>query len=44
MSQVNGETNSLLYRGYPLQEPVATCRFDEVVHLLYAGDDVSRAS
>lgn len=38
VSQVNVETNSLLYRGYPVQELAAACSFEEVVHLLWFGD------
>lgn len=35
VSKVNPETNSLLYRGYPVQELAAKCSFEEVVYLLW---------
>ncbi|TQJ62195.1 2-methylcitrate synthase [Arthrobacter sp. SLBN-100] len=35
VSKVNAETNSLLYRGYPVQELAATCNFEEVAYLLW---------
>ncbi|WP_448073522.1 bifunctional 2-methylcitrate synthase/citrate synthase [Georgenia yuyongxinii] len=38
ISKVNPETNSLLYRGYPVQELAARCTFEEVVHLLWHGE------
>lgn len=38
VSKVNVETNSLLYRGYPVQELAAACAFEEVVYLLWFGD------
>ncbi|WP_278234698.1 bifunctional 2-methylcitrate synthase/citrate synthase [Isoptericola sp. AK164] len=38
VSHVNVESNSLLYRGYPVQELAATTSFEEVVHLLWYGD------
>ncbi|WP_062385711.1 bifunctional 2-methylcitrate synthase/citrate synthase [Demequina iriomotensis] len=38
VSQVNVETNSLLYRGYPVQELASMCSFEDVVHLLWNGD------
>ncbi|WP_062464018.1 bifunctional 2-methylcitrate synthase/citrate synthase [Demequina soli] len=38
VSKVNVETNSLLYRGYPVQELAAMCSFEDVVHLLWNGD------
>ena len=37
ISKVNPETNSLLYRGYPVQELAAQCSFDEVAWLLWHG-------
>jgi 2-methylcitrate synthase len=37
ISKVNPETNSLLYRGYPVQELAARCSFDEVAWLLWHG-------
>ncbi|AMM18933.1 citrate synthase/methylcitrate synthase [Frondihabitans sp. PAMC 28766] len=38
VSKVNPETNSLLYRGYPVQELAANCSFEEVAYLLWNGD------
>ena len=38
VSKVNPETNSLLYRGYPVQELAATCSFEEVAYLLWNGE------
>ncbi|WP_395244870.1 bifunctional 2-methylcitrate synthase/citrate synthase [Agromyces sp. MMS24-K17] len=38
ISKVNPETNSLLYRGYPVQELAATQPFEAVAHLLWHGD------
>jgi 2-methylcitrate synthase len=38
ISKVNPETNSLLYRGYPVQELAAQCTFEEVAHLLWQGE------
>ncbi|WP_142062323.1 bifunctional 2-methylcitrate synthase/citrate synthase [Pseudarthrobacter sp. B4EP4b] len=38
VSKVNPETNSLLYRGYPVQELAAKCSFEEVAYLLWNGD------
>jgi 2-methylcitrate synthase/citrate synthase II len=38
ISKVNPETNSLLYRGYPVQELAASCSFEEVAHLLWTGE------
>lgn len=38
ISKVNPETNSLLYRGYPVQELAANCTFEEVAYLLWHGD------
>ena len=38
VSKVNPETNSLLYRGYPVQELAARCSFEEVAHLLLVGE------
>jgi 2-methylcitrate synthase/citrate synthase II len=37
ISKVNPETNSLLYRGYPVQELAAACTFEEVAYLLWYG-------
>jgi 2-methylcitrate synthase/citrate synthase II len=38
ISKVNPETNSLLYRGYPVQELAANCTFEEVAYLLWHGE------
>ncbi|MDQ0894302.1 bifunctional 2-methylcitrate synthase/citrate synthase [Agromyces ramosus] len=38
ISKVNPETNSLLYRGYPVQELAASVTFEEVAHLLWYGE------
>jgi 2-methylcitrate synthase len=38
ISKVNPETNSLLYRGYPVQELAAKCTFEEVAYLLWYGE------
>jgi len=38
VSKVNPETNSLLYRGYPVQELAARCSFEEVAWLLWHGE------
>ncbi|UJP10005.1 bifunctional 2-methylcitrate synthase/citrate synthase [Microbacterium sp. KUDC0406] len=38
ISKVNPETNSLLYRGYPVQELAATQPFEAVAFLLWSGE------
>ena len=38
ISKVNPESNSLLYRGYPVQELAEKCTFEEVAYLLWNGD------
>jgi len=38
ISKVNPETNSLLYRGYPVQELAANCTFEQVAYLLWHGE------
>src|SRR3954470_3433864 len=38
VSKVNSDTNSLLYRGYPVQELAARCSFEEVAYLLWNGE------
>ena len=38
ISKVNPETNSLLYRGYPVQELAERCTFEEVAWLLWHGE------
>jgi 2-methylcitrate synthase len=38
VSKVNPESNSLLYRGYPVQELAASKSFEEVAYLLWNGE------
>ncbi|WP_025133290.1 bifunctional 2-methylcitrate synthase/citrate synthase [Leucobacter sp. PH1c] len=38
ISKVSPDTNSLLYRGYPVQELAATQPFEAVAHLLWHGE------
>jgi 2-methylcitrate synthase len=38
ISKVNSDTNSLLYRGYPVQELAASVTFEEVAYLLWYGE------
>ncbi|RAV31877.1 bifunctional 2-methylcitrate synthase/citrate synthase [Corynebacterium heidelbergense] len=38
ISKVNPETNSLTYRGYPVQELAEKCSFEEVAYLLWRGN------
>ena len=38
VSKVNPETNSLLYRGYPVQQLAERCTAEEVAYLLWHGD------
>ena len=38
ISKVNPDTNSLLYRGYPVQELAATQPFEAVAYLLWHGE------
>jgi 2-methylcitrate synthase/citrate synthase II len=38
VSTVNEQTNSLLYRGYPVQELAASCSFEEVAYLIWHGE------
>jgi 2-methylcitrate synthase/citrate synthase II len=38
ISKVNPDTNSLLYRGYPVQELAATQPFEAVAYLLWQGE------
>jgi len=35
VSKVTPETNSLIYKGYPVQELAEACRFEEVAYLLW---------
>ena len=43
ISKVNPDTNSLLYRGYPVQELAARCSFEEVAYLLWNGELPTRS-
>ena len=43
VSKVNPDTNSLLYRGYPVQELAANCSFEQVAYLLWNGELPSAA-
>ncbi len=38
VSKVNPDTNSLIYRGYPVQDLAENCSFEEVAYLLYHGE------
>ncbi|MES3037518.1 MAG: bifunctional 2-methylcitrate synthase/citrate synthase [Bdellovibrionota bacterium] len=38
VSKVNAETNSLIYRGYPVQDLAENCKFEEVAYLMYKGE------
>ncbi|MEV7551581.1 bifunctional 2-methylcitrate synthase/citrate synthase [Amycolatopsis sp. NPDC089917] len=38
VSMVNPDTNSLTYRGYPVQDLAARCSFEEVAYLLWHGE------
>ena len=38
ISKVNADTNSLLYRGYPVQDLASTKTFEEVALLLWDGE------
>ena len=38
ISMVNPETNSLTYRGYPVQELARQCSFEQVAYLLWHGE------
>lgn len=38
VSKVNSDTNSLIYRGYPVQDLADHCRFEEVAYLMYHGE------
>lgn len=38
VSKVNPDTNSLIYRGYPVQDLAENCSFEEVAFLLYNGE------
>lgn len=38
VSRVNPDTNSLIYRGYPVQELAEHCSFEQVAYLLWHGE------
>jgi citrate synthase len=38
ISMVNEATNSLLYRGYPVQDLAASCGFEQVAYLIWHGE------
>ena len=38
VSKVNADTNSLIYRGYPVQDLAENCKFEEVAYLMYKGE------
>ncbi len=38
VSKVNPDTNSLIYRGYPVQDLAENCRFEEVAYLMYKSE------
>ena len=38
ISKVDPETNSLIYRGYPVQDLAARCVFEQVAYLLWHGE------
>lgn len=38
ISMVNPDSNSLTYRGYPVQDLASRCSFEEVAHLLWYGE------
>ena len=43
VSKVVQETNSLTYRGYPVQELAANCSFEEVAYLIWNGELPTKA-
>lgn len=43
VSKVNPDTNSLIYRGYPVQDLAENCRFEEVAYLMYKGELPNKA-
>lgn len=43
ISKVTPETNSLIYKGYPVQELAEKCRFEEVAYLLWNGELPNKA-
>jgi 2-methylcitrate synthase len=43
VSKVNAETNSLIYRGYPVQDLAENCSFEEVAFLMYNNELPNKA-
>jgi 2-methylcitrate synthase len=43
VSKVNPDTNSLIYRGYPVQDLAENCSFEEVAYLMYKGELPTKA-
>jgi 2-methylcitrate synthase len=43
VSKVNADTNSLVYRGYPVQDLAENCSFEEVAFLMYTGELPNKA-
>jgi len=43
VSKVNADTNSLIYRGYPVQDLAENCKFEEVAYLMYKGELPNKA-
>lgn len=43
VSKVNPDTNSLIYRGYPVQDLAEMCSFEEVAYLMYNGELPNKA-
>ena len=43
VSKVNPDTNSLVYRGYPVQDLAELCTFEEVAYLMYKGELPNKA-
>lgn len=43
VSKVNADTNSLVYRGYPVQDLAENCSFEEVAYLMYTGELPNKA-
>src|SRR5690242_13626254 len=43
VSKVNPDTNSLIYRGYPVQDLAEMCSFEEVAYLMYNSELPNKA-
>ena len=43
VSKVMPETNSLTYRGYPVQDLAAHCKFEEIAYLMWCGELPNKA-